>query len=142
MPSVAEAVRIPAGTDAVWAVLVDLDRFPEWLAIHIDFPDGSPGQLQPDTTFRETVALAGTSGVVEWSTDEMAPNERLEISGDGPMGISVSSRWGLEGNSESTQLRMETEFSGAVLIGPMGKRVSTDAAKASRTSLDNFATLF
>ncbi len=141
MAAITKSATVPATPDQVWAKLTDLDSHKEWLATHVDYPEGTPDELAPETSYKERVTIMGMPGEVTWTVASIEPQSKLELAGKGPMGTEMKAAYSLEGNGDGTEVTFETEFSGAALAAMEGPLTSA-SEKALNESLEKFKGLF
>ena len=84
------SIQIPAPKDKVWNAIADLDVYGQWMTLHVDFPDGTPDEMKQGESFKEKVKIMGMPGDVTWTVAEFKEGELIELSGQGPMGTTLS----------------------------------------------------
>jgi hypothetical protein len=141
MPKVSVSAQTSAGADKVWQLAVDLPRYAEWNSMHEGFTGDVPTVLGEGTTYKERVKLMGMPAEISWQVTAAEAPGRLELKGDGPMGVKAINRWLIEPSGDGSQITIEMEFKGVALAGPMAAMVEKQAAAATETSLTKFAAL-
>jgi uncharacterized protein YndB with AHSA1/START domain len=68
---------IPAPATAVWAVLADYRRDPEWRTGVLSMEPDTPGLARPGTTTHEVMRLGGQTNHVDAVVEEVDPGSRL-----------------------------------------------------------------
>lgn len=134
MASITESTDLAAPPEEVWEKVGNLESYPEWLTIHVDFPDGVP-QLAPDASFKQKVKIMGMPGEVTWTVREVDAPNRLAMDGKGPMGTTLRALWKLEAANGGTRLSYESEFGGAALA-PMANALEKETRKSANESLE------
>ncbi|MFB7927493.1 SRPBCC family protein [Streptomyces sp. NPDC056039] len=129
MAEVSAEARIGAPAEKVWARLTDWSTHGEWNATHTSFPSGGPRSLEVGATFRENMRLMNFPAEVEWTVEELESARLLAIRGQGPMGVTVATRYALTPDGDATTVRIDGEFTGAAVSLMAGKlRDSATAA--------------
>lgn len=142
MAKVSVSTQVPAGAEKVWQLAVDLPREAEWNSMHEGFTGDVPEVLGQGNSFKQRVKLMGMPAEIAWEVTEAAPPGRLELKGNGPMGVTAINRWLIEPTAAGgSQITLEMEFSGAALAGPMAMMVEKQARSATEASLAKFAAL-
>ena len=141
MPKVSVSTQASAGADKAWQLVVDLPRYAEWNSMHEGFAGDVPAVLTEGATYKQRVKLMGMPAEISWKVTEASAPGRLELKGDGPMGVKVVNRWLIEPSGEGSHITLEMEFKGMALAGPIASRVESEAGAASEASLAKFAAL-
>ncbi|GGQ72429.1 type II toxin-antitoxin system Rv0910 family toxin [Couchioplanes azureus] len=141
MPKVSVSAGAAAEPQKVWQLLVDLPRVAEWNTMHEGFAGEVPPTLDTGTTYRQKVKLMGMPAEMSWRVTGAAVGERLEQSGDGPMGVKAKSRMAIEPSGSGSQITYEMEFAGPALAGPMAGMLEKQAGTAAQQSLAKLTAL-
>ncbi|OJF14771.1 type II toxin-antitoxin system Rv0910 family toxin [Couchioplanes caeruleus] len=141
MPKVSVSAGAAAEPQKVWQVLVDLPRVAEWNTMHEGFTGEIPSTLDTGTTYRQKVKLMGMPAEMSWRVTGAEAGERLEQSGDGPMGVKAKSRFTIEPSGSGSQITYEMEFIGPALAGPMATMLEKQAGTAAQQSLAKLTAL-
>jgi carbon monoxide dehydrogenase subunit G len=115
MASVSKTAEVAASRQDVWAKLTDLDSAGEWLATHVDYPEGTPDELVADASYKEKVTIMGMPGEVTWTVISIEAESHLEMKGQGPMGTELMAKYSLAENGDGTTITFESGFEGAAL---------------------------
>jgi uncharacterized protein YndB with AHSA1/START domain len=110
MANVRTSIDIEAPAQHVWNLVTDLDRLGEWVSIHRDFPESPPQQVEQGTSFRQTLAVAGTSFPVEWTAIDVDGPQQLAWEGAGPAGATARTTYSLTEQNGRTRFAYENEF--------------------------------
>lgn len=142
MAEVSAEARIEAPAEKVWAQLTDFSSYGEWNATHTSFPQGGPTTLEVGGTFVENMKLMGFPAEVNWTIGELETARTLAITGKGPMGVNVGTRYSLSPEGSATVVRIEGEFTGAAVSLMAGKLKdsATAALNESLRKLDGLVT--
>jgi hypothetical protein len=141
MAKVSKSVHIGAAPEKAWQLAVDLPRYPEWFVPHEGFTGDVPATLGEGTTYRQRVKLMGQAAEVTWRIAVAKAPNLLEAAGSAPMGVKAQSRFLVEPDGAGSQVTLEMEFSGAVLMGPMARAVEGQVGTALEASLDKLGGL-
>jgi len=145
MPKVSVSAAASAGPDQVWQLAVNLPRYAEWLTMHDAFTGDVPATLGEGVAYRQRVKLMGMPADMAWRVTVVEEPGRLELAGDGPMGVKAHNRFVIEpapdGSGGGSQITFEMEFNGPALAGPMAAMVEKQAGTAAKESLAKFTAL-
>ncbi|EFL13931.1 conserved hypothetical protein, partial [Streptomyces sp. C] len=93
MAEVTAESRIEAPAAKLWAQLTDWDAYGQWSMTHTDFPKGGPRTLAVGSTFSENMKMMGFPAEVLWTVSELEEQRVFAITGKGPMGVAVLTRY-------------------------------------------------
>lgn len=141
MPKVSQSMDAAAEPGKVWALATSLNRVSEWNTMHEGFSGEVPDVLQEGSTYRQKVKLMGMPAEISWRVTSAQEPGRLELSGDGPMGVKAVNRWLIEPAGDGSHITLEMEFNGPALAGPMAMMVEKQAGTATEASLAKFGQL-
>lgn len=140
MANVHTSISIAAPAQRVWDLVTDLERLGEWVSIHREFPQAPPSEVAQGTTFRQTLAVAGTPFAVDWTAIEVERPQRLAWKGTGPAGTTATTTYFLEADNGHTRFTYENEFE--LPAGEVGKAASAVVSgHAEREANDSLARL-
>lgn len=128
MSRVRRSVEIAAPTDAVWAVLEDVRRLPDFSpsTVEVVAPDRLTERGQ---TFEQTVRLAGRSFTSTWKVTDIDPGSRLVIEGSVLPGTHYRMTETIEANgADSTTFTLVMDY--RLPFGPLGRLASKLGAEA------------
>ncbi|MEU7907179.1 SRPBCC family protein [Actinoplanes sp. NPDC049118] len=141
MPKVSVSAGVAAGPDKVWQLAVDLPRVPEWNTMHEGFTGEVPETLTEGATYKQRVKLMGMPAEMSWRVTTAEAPKRIELSGDGPMGVKARNGFLIEPDGDGSQVTYEMEFIGPALAGPMGGMLEKQAGQAAEKALAKFTAL-
>lgn len=141
MPKVSVSTEAAAEPERVWQLAVDLPRYAEWLTMHDAFTGDVPPTLDEGITYKQRVKLMGMPAEMAWRVTTAEAPGKLELAGDGPMGVKAHNRFTIVPSGGGSQITFEMEFSGPALAGPMAAMVEKQAGVAAEQSLAKFTTL-
>lgn len=112
MDPVDVTVELDAPPAQVFALLLDIERTPEWVTICRAVLSVDPGTPTPGWKCRQRYALRGAPFVVSWTLDELTPEQRISWSGKGPARSKASIQQDLSplSGGKRTKLRYRNEF--------------------------------
>ena len=140
MPKVSVSAEATAGPDRVWELATDLPRWAEWNTMHEGFTGEVPATLTEGAAYRQRVKLMGMPAEMAWRV-ATADAGRLELAGDGPMGVKAANRFFVEPSGDGSKITYEMEFNGPALAGPMAGMLEKQAGTAAAQSLAKFTAL-
>ncbi len=78
MAHIRRQIELAAPPGDVFALLIDLDRLPEWASIVVDSREVSDRPLTVGCTFGQTVRIAGQELDTEWRVTQVEPLQNLK----------------------------------------------------------------
>lgn len=75
---------VPGTPDDVAAVVADLERWPDWFALHKGWSGPIPTEARKGVKFKHKVRVLGVNGEVAWEVTELDPPRRFVLKGKGP----------------------------------------------------------
>ncbi|MER6450625.1 type II toxin-antitoxin system Rv0910 family toxin [Streptomyces venezuelae] len=140
MAEVTAESRIEASAAQLWSQLTDWDAYGQWSMTHTNFPQGGPENLAVGATFAENMKMMGFPAEVVWTVSELEAERLFAITGKGPMGVAVLTRYTLTPDGEATTVRIDGEFTGAA-VSLMAGKLKDSATAALNESLRKLAGL-
>ncbi|MFJ7266989.1 SRPBCC family protein [Streptomyces sp. NPDC099050] len=134
MAEVTAESRIEAPAAKLWSQLTDWDAYGQWSMTHTNFPKGGPETLAVGSTFAENMKMMGFPAEVLWTVSELEDERVFAITGKGPMGVAVLTRYTLIPDGEATTVRIDGEFTGAA-VSLMAGKLKDSATAALNESL-------
>ena len=112
------AIEIPAPPDRVWAVLLDVERWPEWTptVTRIERLDHGPLMVGSRARIRQPKLPAAT-----WGVTELVVGRSFTWVTQSP-GVRVTARHGVESTGNGTRAVLSLQFSG--LLGSLVARMT------------------
>jgi carbon monoxide dehydrogenase subunit G len=142
--AVNESIEIAASPDEVWSVIMDPNRFGEWVTAHRKVYDAPPGELSEGDSFRQKLRVVGPSFKVKWTVVEANEPSLAVWAGKGPGGSSADVRYELSENGNGgTRFDYCNSFElpGGPLSLPAKSVAGPPAAKQARKTLQNLKAL-
>ncbi|MFJ3978048.1 SRPBCC family protein [Streptomyces sp. NPDC090021] len=140
MAEVTAESRIEASAAQLWSQLTDWDAYGQWSMTHTNFPQGGPQTLAVGSTFAENMKMMGFPAEVIWTVSELEDERLFAITGKGPMGVAVLTRYTLTPDGGATTVRIDGEFTGAA-VSLMAGKLKDSATAALNESLHKLAGL-
>lgn len=134
MAEVTAESRIEASAAKLWSQLTDWDAYGQWSMTHTNFPKGGPETLAVGSTFAENMKMMGFPAEVLWTVSELEDERVFAITGKGPMGVAVLTRYTLIPDGGATTVRIDGEFTGAA-VALMAGKLKDSATAALNESL-------
>lgn len=134
MAEVTAESRIEASAAKLWSQLTDWDAYGQWSMTHTNFPKGGPETLAVGSTFAENMKMMGFPAEVLWTISELEDERVIAITGKGPMGVAVLTRYTLVPDGGATTVRIDGEFTGAA-VSLMAGKLKDSATAALNESL-------
>jgi hypothetical protein len=141
MPKVSKSLDAAAAPGRVWELAINLPRVAEWNTMHEGFTGEVPDLLGEGAAYKQRVKLMGMPAEISWRVSAAEAPGRLELLGDGPMGVKAVNRWLITPAGDGSHVVLEMEFNGPALSGPMAMMVEKQAGSATQASLAKFARL-
>jgi uncharacterized protein YndB with AHSA1/START domain len=140
MASVTESMPMTAPVATVWAVLSNPSRFGEWVDIHSGFVGEPPTDFTVDSSFGQKLRVMGMPVDVTWTVEELVPQQRIVLSGDGPMGVGLTATYSVEPIDAGSLATAVFDFSGAAVM-MIGSQLTRETAQSLRVSLQTLKTI-
>jgi uncharacterized protein YndB with AHSA1/START domain len=134
MAKMQTSIDIAAPLQRVWDLVTDLERLGDWVSIHRDFPEPPPAEVKAGTSFKQTLAVAGTPFAVEWTAVEVHGPQRLSWEGTGPAGATARTTYSLSRENGGTRFAYENEFK--LPAGEVGEAASGVVSGAAEREAD------
>ena len=110
MSTVASSVLIAAAPESVWAVVMDSQRFGEWVTIHRGLREASPGPVREGSSMEQILHLRGADIRVRWLLVECSPPNYARWQGRGPARTRARIEYRLTAVAEGTRFDYQNEF--------------------------------
>ena len=141
MPKVSASIQSAVEPDQAWQLAVDLSRQPEWLTMHDAFTGDVPGTLEEGVAYKQRVKMMGMPADIAWKVLTADAPSKLEVAGDGPMGIKSVNRFLISPSDSGSEITFEMEFNGPALAGPMAAMAEKASGEAAQASMAKFSAL-
>lgn len=133
--------ELPVSVEKLWATIADPTTWDSWLTIHAGWLEEPPATLGTGAKLVEKVVMLGMANKLEWTVEKCETDTELVISGTGMAGVRTKFSFALDRSGDATQVTVDAEFSGSLIVGALGKAVEKDATKNLGDSLEKLAAL-
>lgn len=127
--------------EKAWELASDLARYDQWLTVHEGWRGELPAEIAVGTTATSVVSVKGFRNRVDWTLTEYTPPRSLKLVGAGKGGVDVSLDLRISPSRKGSEVSMDIEVSGGLVVGPVGLGVSRALKGEVKKSLENFAKL-
>jgi uncharacterized protein YndB with AHSA1/START domain len=110
MAHIRRQIDVAASPDAIFALLTDLDRLPEWATIVVDSRDVSAQPLTAGCTFRQTIRVMGRELDTEWRVTELEPGRRLTYDATAAMGGHLAMTQTITPRDGGSTVQLEVDY--------------------------------
>ncbi|MBJ8338818.1 MULTISPECIES: SRPBCC family protein [Antrihabitans] len=141
MASVSVSANLPGAPEKTWDALSDLARWEEWLTIHQGWRSDLPTEITLGSKFTEVVAVMGMANKIEWTVAEVEVPKLVKITGTGMAGVTIEFVLSVQSDGAGSIATVDASFTGAMIVGPIGKAVAKNAKADLEKSLEKFAEL-
>ena len=147
MSSVRSSVLIAAPAATVWAVVMDPQRFPEWVTIHREVRGVSPGPPREGSRMEQILHLRGADIRVRWLLVKCNPPWRARWEGRGPARSQAHIEYRLTATAEGTRFDYQNElraplgalgaFASRAVLGAVAQREADRSLAALRALIEH-----
>ena len=110
MTAIRREIEIAATPTAVFALLVDLDRLPDWSTITSQTHDRPSGPLKTGDTFAQTLRVLGRAMESEWRVTELHAPFRVAYEATGPLGARMKMRQTVQDAHAGSSVAFEVDY--------------------------------
>ncbi|MBC7973966.1 MAG: SRPBCC family protein [Myxococcales bacterium] len=111
MVHITRQIDVAATPEAVFAVLTDLDRLPEWATIVADTRDVSDDRpLQTGCTFRHTIRVMGQELDTDWQVTELGSGRLLAYEASSALGGRLGMTQTIMPRAGGSTVRLEVDY--------------------------------
>ncbi|GAA2803996.1 type II toxin-antitoxin system Rv0910 family toxin [Saccharopolyspora taberi] len=132
---------LPCSPEKAWSAVSDLGRFEEWLTIHQSWKGELPAEVGVGSRITEVVSVMGMANKIEWTVEEYDQPRSLKISGTGMAGVKVAFTLSVRPDGDGSVAEIDAEFSGQMIVGPIGNAVGRSTRSELEKSLAKLAEL-
>jgi uncharacterized membrane protein len=104
------SIDIARDADAVFAVLTDLDRLPDWATIVVETHDLPGRPMRNGDTFRQTIRLGGQTLETEWEVSELRPGRHVAYTATAPGGGELAMKQTVIPNGRKSRVEVELDY--------------------------------
>ncbi|MEU2090128.1 type II toxin-antitoxin system Rv0910 family toxin [Nocardia beijingensis] len=120
MRTVEVNARYGARPEEVWAILCDLPRWSEWLAIHKAWKSDVPNPVTRGVVVTAAAVVMNMPISIDWTVEDVAEPHSLVMGGTTRAGVKLALAVDLRAESGGTTVAMAANIEGGMIDGPMG----------------------
>jgi carbon monoxide dehydrogenase subunit G len=140
MASIKTSKVIDAPQTQVWDVVADPGKFEQWNTLHTGWEGEPPTELALGSQVTEVVTIMKIPNTVNFTAVAFEPPNEVSLAGKGTGGMKVSLTFSVSPEGEGRSVATITvDVAGALLFGPMGKRIERSLISELDASLDKIA---
>ncbi len=141
MASVSVTQALPVDPQTAWDRLTDLSDWENWLTIHQGWKSELPTEVTEGTRITEVVSVMGMANKIDWEVTSVDAPSSISIEGTGMAGVKVRFDLAIAPAEGGSTITMGADFTGAMIVGPIGTAVAKNAQADLEASLAKFAAL-
>lgn len=134
MPTVECSAVFDEPTDAVWSVVSDLTRFPDWFVMHEGF-NSDPPKTEVGTKFGQRTRLMGVPAQLSWTIESVEPGHSYTMVGSGTMGVQTKAVTSVTAADGGTTVTITLTIAGGIVTGPLSATVDKEVTGKLSDSL-------
>ena len=108
-------LEFDAPPERIGDVLVDLDQWPDWFALHKGWAGPVPDQVELGTTFKHKVRILGVPGEMEWTVDELVRPWRFHLKGRGTSRTAAEIDFTVSRLGGASQVALDAKLTGLAI---------------------------
>lgn len=140
MASIETSKTIDASQAHVWDVVADPRKFEKWNTLHTRWEGDAPTELAMGSVVTEVVSIMKIPNTVTFTAVAFEPPHHVTLEGKGTGGMKVSLTFSVKREDDNKAVAsIKVEVAGALLFGPMGKRIEKSLVAELDASLGNIA---
>ncbi|MFL6089660.1 MAG: SRPBCC family protein [Aeromicrobium sp.] len=141
MTSVSVTQALPVDPQTAWDNLSDLAGWENWLSIHQSWKSELPSEISVGTQVTEVVSVMGMANKIDWTITELDVPNTVTIEGTGMAGVKIKFTLSVAPADAGSTATIDADFSGAMIVGPIGAAVAKNASADLEASLAKLAEL-
>jgi len=134
MPTVESSAVFDNTTDAVWSVVSDLARFPDWFVMHEGF-NTDPPKTEAGAKFGQRTRLLGVPAQLSWTIESVEPGHSYTMVGSGTMGVQTKAVTAVSQGAGETTVTITLTIAGGIVTGPLSVTVEKEVTGKLNDSL-------
>ena len=108
-----------------YAALTDLNGYENWLKIHQSWKSPIPAEgVTLGGQITEIVSVMGMANKIDWTVTELDAPRAMSIEGVGMAGVKIKFTMSVAETPIGCDATIHAEFTGAMIVGPIGKAVA------------------
>jgi uncharacterized protein YndB with AHSA1/START domain len=110
MAHIERSVEIEASPEAVFKVLTDLDRLPDWSTVTVKTHEVPDGELKVGSEFRQTLRVLGRNIDCDWRVTEADPPNRIAYEATAPGGGQLRMAQQVRGEGRRSRVELDLDY--------------------------------
>ncbi len=110
MTRIERAIGINRPPEAVFDILIDLDRLPEWATIVVETKDAPDPPIRSGSTFRQTIKVIGIPLESTWRVIELERSRHVTYVALAPGGGRLALRQTIIPLGDGSRVQMEVDY--------------------------------
>jgi uncharacterized membrane protein len=110
MAHIRRQIELAAPPEDVFALLIDLDRLPQWATIVVDSREVSDRPLTVGCTFRQTVRIMGKELDTEWRVTQLEPTRLIGYEASSAFGGRLVMTQTITPRDEGSTVQLEADY--------------------------------
>lgn len=133
MIEITRARDVSATPHDVADLVADLERWPEWFALHKGWSGDIPAEAGVGVRFRHKVRVLGLPGDVTWEVVELEVPSRFLLKGKGPSRTSMEVDFWVAGQDDGSNVSFTAKIGGLAIKPVEGRLKGWIEVRADRT---------
>jgi uncharacterized protein YndB with AHSA1/START domain len=110
MAHIERSIEIEASPEAVFEVLTDLDRLPDWSTVTVKTHEVPDGELKVGSEFRQTLRVLGRDIDCDWRVTEADPPNRIAYEATAPGGGQLRMAQQVRGEGSRSRVELDLDY--------------------------------
>ncbi len=110
MAHIRRQIELAVPPEAVFALLIDFDRLPDWATIVVDSRDVSDRPITVGCTFRQTLKIAGQELDTEWRVTQLEPPGLIGYEASSAFGGRLVMTQTITPRDEGSTLQLQVDY--------------------------------
>ena len=112
---IARQLQLAAAPDRIADVLVDLEHWPDWFALHKGWAGPIPQRASVGTKFKHKVRMLGVPGEIEWTVTELDLPTHVTVKGKGTSRTGAEIDFTITPAGEGSEIAFVAKLSGLAI---------------------------
>ncbi|WP_179272226.1 type II toxin-antitoxin system Rv0910 family toxin [Rhodococcus sp. 05-2254-6] len=139
MLNIAMTQELSAPQDKVWSTLSDVSTFEKWHALHEEWVQTPPRDLEVGSTMVEKIKIASITDTIEFQVESLRAPEELVLVGAGSTGSMIRLTMNCAARGSGSAVTLELEVTSPLLFGVVGKALQGTFRKKLTATLNGLA---
>jgi uncharacterized protein YndB with AHSA1/START domain len=131
--------ELPAPQEQVWATFSDTSTFEKWHALHEEWVETPPRDLEVGSTMVEKIKIASITDTIEFRVEALRPPQELVLVGSGSTGSKIRLTMQCDARGNGSTVTLHLEVTSPLLFGVVGKALQGTFKKKLTATLDGLA---